>query len=184
MHSSVPTGEAPVGTREGACAPQFQLHSYGLAMSTIALPLPKPPENLSSGEVLLRFANIVAGDSERGLVPYYHFRILDAEGTDVGHINFRVGDNAHVQLCAGHIGYEVQESFRGHGYALKACRALAPFVRVFYSSVIITSDPDNHASLRTIERLGASFIDEIEVPPHDPQYQRGSRRKKRYRWMP
>jgi hypothetical protein len=32
--------------------------------------------------------------------------------------------------------------------------------------------------------LGAGFVDEIPVPPHDPHYQRGSRSKKRYRWTP
>lgn len=45
-------------------------------------------------------------------------------------------------------------------------------------------DPDNHASMRIIERLGASFVDEVAVPPHDPHYQRGSRSKRRYRWAP
>jgi hypothetical protein len=38
--------------------------------------------------------------------------------------------------------------------------------------------------MRTIERLGARFIDEVVVPPYDPHYQRGSRRKRRYRWTP
>jgi hypothetical protein len=38
--------------------------------------------------------------------------------------------------------------------------------------------------MRTIERLGASLIDEVAVPPHDPHYQRGSRSKRRYRWTP
>ncbi len=74
--------------------------------------------------------------------------------------------------------------FRGHGYALAACRAIAPFVRSVYEAVTVTCDPDNHASIRTIERLGACFIDEVAVPPHDPQYQRGSRTKRRYRWTP
>ena len=43
----------------------------------------------------------------------------------------------------------------------------------------ITSAPDNSASLRTIERLGVSFIDEVAVPSHDPYYQQGSRIKRR-----
>jgi tagatose 1,6-diphosphate aldolase len=50
--------------------------------------------------------------------------------------------------------------------------------------VTITCDPDNLASIRTIERLGASFADEVPVPPHDPHFQRGSRSKRRYRWIP
>jgi predicted acetyltransferase len=145
---------------------------------------PIPPQDLSFGLVRLQFVRIVPGDASRGLVPSYHFRIFTAARNDAGHINFRVGDTEHVQLCAGHIGFEVSESFRGNRFAFQACRAIAPFVRSFYSAVIITCDPDNQASIRTIERLGASFVDQIAVPPHDPHYLRGLRWKNRYRWKP
>jgi len=124
--------------------------------------LPVPPGNLVSGHVNLQFVRIVPGELSRGFVPKYHFRILVGEGADVGHINFRVGDTDHVRVCAGHIGFEVAEPFRGHGYALEACRAIAPFVRSIYSNVILTCDPDNFASMRTIERLGAKFVDELQ----------------------
>jgi predicted acetyltransferase len=145
---------------------------------------PTPPETLSFGQVRLHFVRIVPGDPSHDFVPAYHFRILTADGSDVGHINFRVGDTGHVLVCAGHIGFEIREPCRGHGYALQACRAIAPFVRSVYEAVTITCDPDNIASIRTIEKLGASFTDEVPVPPHDPHYQRGSRRKRRYRWIP
>jgi tagatose 1,6-diphosphate aldolase len=146
--------------------------------------LPAPNELLAFGEVALRFVQIFPGDTARGFVPYYHFRIITVDGTDVGHINFRAGNTEHVLTCAGHIGYEVAERFRGRHYAMQACRAIAPLVRSFYEAVTITSDPDNHASIRTIERLGACFVDEIAVPAHDPHYQRGSRSKRRYQWKP
>jgi tagatose 1,6-diphosphate aldolase len=132
--------------------------------------------------VTLRFDKIVPADGKPGIVPYYHFRILKADGTDVGRINLRIGDTEHISIIVGHIGYEILEAHRGHGFALQACRAIAPFVRTIYPAVIITSDPENLASVRTIERLGAEFLGEVPVPPNDPQYQRGSRRKRRYRW--
>ena len=100
------------------------------------------------------------------------------------YINFRVGDTEHVRICAGHVGFGVAAEFRGHGYAGQACRAMAPFVRSVYEVVTITCDPDNHASRRTIERLGARFMDQVAVPEHDPSYQRGARVKRRYRWTP
>ena len=143
-----------------------------------------PPDILSFGQVRLHFVRVIPGEPSRDFVPAYHFRILVADGSDVGHINFRVGDTEHVRVCAGHIGFEVGEQFRGHGYAFEACRAIAPFVRSIYEAVTITCDPDNVASVRTIERLGAKFTDEVSVPAHDPHYQRGSRRKRRYRWAP
>lgn len=153
-----------------------------MARNATADSFPQPPDDLTFGQVRLRFDRVYPGDAARGLVPYYHFRILIAGHLNVGHINFRVGDTEHVQQCAGHIGYEIIESFRGHGFALQACQALAPFVRTLYPEVTITCDPDNHASKRTIEQLGASFVDEVPVPPHDPHYESGSRMKSRYRW--
>jgi len=77
------------------------------------------------------------------------------------------------EICAGHIGFEIAEPFRGRGLSLWACRAIAPFVRSVYESVTITCDPDNLASRGIIERLGAVFVDEVAVPAHDPHYQRG-----------
>src|ERR1700690_1861282 len=145
---------------------------------------PVPPGRLSFGDVRLQFSRIVPGEASRGVVPFYHYLILTTDDQVAGHINFRVGDTEHVRLCAGHVGFEVGEPFRGGGVAFSACRALAPFIRSFYGTVIMTCDPDNRASLRTIERLGARFIDEVPVPPLDPHYQRGSRSKKRYRWTP
>lgn len=123
------------------------------------------------------------GDDQRGLVPYYHHRILVASA-DVGHINFKVGDTDHVRLYAGHVGYEIKPVYRGHGYAGKSCRALIPLVKRHYDNVILTADADNLAAVRTIEQLGACFEAETLVPPTDPQYQRGFRLKRRYRWNP
>jgi tagatose 1,6-diphosphate aldolase len=146
--------------------------------------LQTPRDDPAFGQVKLRFVRIVPGDPARDFVPAYHFRILLADDTDVGHINFRVGNTEHVRICAGHIGFEILEPFRGHRYAFEACRAIAPFVRSVYEAVMITCDPENQASRRTIERLGAAFIDEVLIPAHDPHYKRGSRSKRRYKWVP
>jgi predicted acetyltransferase len=140
------------------------------------------PSDLESGPVVLSFEKIVTPESDGELVPFYHFKITCRDGTIVGHINFRVGDTRHIRLCAGHIGFEILPQHRRHSYSLHACRALAPFIRKHYERVILTVDPDNVASTRTIEKLGARFVDEIEVPPDDPSYAGGARRKRRYEW--
>lgn len=145
--------------------------------------LPEPPEVLSFEPVTLRFAKTVPGRASLGLVPYFHYRVL-VDGEDVGHINLRVGETEHVRFCVGHVGFAVEVPRRGHRYALHACRALAPLARAVCPKPIITCDPENHASRRTIELLGADFIDERPVPPHDPQYAQGSRSKRRYLWLP
>ncbi len=135
-------------------------------------------------DVTVQFDRIMQGDPSRGFVPGYHFRILNSENADVGHINFRVGDSEHVRLAAGHIGFEIKETYRGRGFARKACLALEPWIAGVSSKVLITADPDNHSSLATIERIGAVFLDEVDVPECDPHYLRGSRRKKRFEWVP
>ena len=144
--------------------------------------LPKPPRTIESEKLRLCFESIRPGDKNRGFVPFYHFQIHNLAGEKVGHINFRVGDTEHVRNCAGHISYVVLEQFRGQRFAYYACRALSEFISSIYDSVIITTDPDNHASIKTIERLRCQFMDELPVSPHEPQYARGSRVKRRYLW--
>ena len=146
--------------------------------------LPPAPESLTHGRVKIVFDTMTEGDEERGFVPGYRFRIIDDQDTDVGHLSFRVGDTEHVRLAAGHIGYEVAEAHRGHGYAVDACLAIAPWVSEVSETVLITVDPDNFPSIRTVERIGATFLDEVDVPVGDPHYLRGSYRKRRYHWNP
>ena len=142
------------------------------------------PRDLRSGPVRLTFEEVVSPDTVGEEVPYYHFAVVNEDGSVVGHINFRVGDTRHVNMCAGHIGYGTDEKYRGHSYSYHACCALAPFVRRHYERVILTTDPDNEPSLRVIEKLGARFLDKIEVPIDDPAYAGGARVKKRFEWVP
>jgi predicted acetyltransferase len=77
----------------------------------------------------------------------------------------------------GHIGFEILPSYRGNHLARKACRALRPFIARYYRQVIITADADNAASIRTIQALGAKFLDEGQRP-REPN----RARKRRYCW--
>lgn len=130
------------------------------------------------------FSRMTEGDVAQGIVPGYHFEILNDQSEVVGHLNFRVGDSDHVLFAAGHIGYVISEQHRGYRHAANACLAVAPWVAKVSGTVLITVDPDNLPSIRTIELIGATFIDEVDVPPGDPHYLRGSPRKRRYRWIP
>lgn len=146
--------------------------------------LPTAPKRLSYDDVTVVFKQLTNGDLKRGFVPGYHFQIFNKRCEEVGHLNFRVGDTEHVRFAAGHIGFEVAELHRGHRYAGSACLAIAPWVSEVSGTVLITVDPDNLPSIRTIERIGGNFLDEVDVPIGDPHYLRGSFRKRRYRWMP
>lgn len=141
-------------------------------------------QQLVSGPVALRYVKSVGSAPEGQTVPLLHFAVLVNGGQVVGHINFKIGNTPHILQCAGHIGYEIHPAHRGASFAYHASQALAPVVKMFYPYIILTSDPANTPSIRTIEKLGAAFIDEVDVPPEDPSYRGGARVKRRYRWSP
>ncbi|ADZ93098.1 GNAT family N-acetyltransferase [Marinomonas mediterranea] len=141
------------------------------------------PSNLELEAVRLKFEKIIHAEPGGELVPYFHFRIIIKNGTDVGHINFKVGNTRHIIMCVGHIGFEIEEKYRGNAYAYYACKALKPLILQHFKKIILTSDPENRPSLKTIEKLGARYLEEIEVPPDDPSYKSGSLRKKRFEWV-
>lgn len=154
---------------------------FGMKTSII-LPA-RPAMALRHGPVSLRWVKVFL-PTGRDLAPYHHFRIL-AGSTDLGHINLRIGESQHLQRVVGHIGFGIRRRFRGSGYALSACRALGPFARVLRHETILTCDPDNHASRRTLERLvGGLSGEEVLVPIGDAHYGRGARTKLRFRWVP
>jgi len=148
------------------------------------LDFPNAPYRIPGEFVTLVFNELKPGNDEKGYVPYYHFKIFDKNHVNVGHINFRVGETDHIKYCAGHIGYEVKEIHRGNLYAYYACTAIAPFVRQFYKEVLLTVDPNNLASIRTIEKLGSMFIDKVSVAESEKAYKKGSIYKLRYIWHP
>jgi predicted acetyltransferase len=60
----------------------------------------------------------------------------------------------------GHIGYAVVRWKRGRGYATQALREILLEAKaVGLGRVEITTDPDNTASQRVIERNGGKYID-------------------------
>jgi predicted acetyltransferase len=146
--------------------------------------MPIPPSIILGETVGLKFIKIVPGDTKKDYVPYYHFEINQANDVKVGHINFRIGETDHLKYCAGHIGFEILKEFRGHSYSYFACVTLKPFIKSIYNSVLITTNPQNLPSMRTIEKLGCEFIDEIDISLNEEAYLKGERTKRRYRWYP
>ena len=89
--------------------------------------------------------------------------------------------NPDVALYAGNFGYNVDPEFRGQRLAERACRLLIPFaVRHGFDHLWITCDPDNSASRKTCERLGATLIEVVTLPEDLDMYRDGEREKCRY----
>jgi predicted acetyltransferase len=118
----------------------------------------------------------------RGWVPSYRFVMrLDGVEPAAGRLGFRVGTNHTIEHYAGHLGYEVSLPFRGNHLAERSCRLILPLARLHgFQELWITCNPDNLASRRTCERLGAEFVDIVDVPRDSELYAPGSERKCRY----
>ncbi len=142
---------------------------------------PGTPTDLS---IALMLASAEPADAPKGRAPAYSFAIIErASGSRAGAISLRLGDGQTLLAYAGHLGYRIDELFRGHHYAERACRLLAPLARAHgLTELIITCDPENTPSRRTCERLGAAFIEIVDIPPGHDLFARGMRRKCRYRW--
>lgn len=107
-------------------------------------------------------------DSSQDRVPSVIYEIrLHGRKTAVGRCDLRIGMNPKLYY-AGQIGYTVYPDYRGHHYALKACRLLFKIARDKYgmNSLIITCNPDNYPSRRTLEMLDGTLKEIIDVP-HD-----------------
>jgi predicted acetyltransferase len=141
------------------------------------------PGELIDGGLQLVLKETRPADPAKGYVPAYAFEmVLTGTGPAVGWINLRIGHTEHIVRYAGHIGYEVTPDHRGHRFAARACRLLLPLARKHgLNPLWITVTPENVASRRTCEILGAEFVEIVDIPPDNPMYAAGERRKCRYR---
>jgi tagatose 1,6-diphosphate aldolase len=91
-------------------------------------------------------------------------------------------DGTLVTQHVGPIGYGIDEAYRGHHFAERACRILLPLIaRHGMRTIWLTCSPDNIASKRTLERLGAKLIDIVPVAPGIPMPEGVVRQKCRFR---
>jgi predicted acetyltransferase len=136
----------------------------------------------ADGELQLILAECMPAGSSPWGVPAYSFRMQNPAGEYLGRIRLRVGWNEDVIHYAGQVGYAVEPAHRGHHYAERACRLIIPVAkRHGMTSLWITCQPDNAASRRTLERLGAVCVGIIDVPPEYPLDAGTERRKMCFR---
>ncbi len=136
------------------------------------------PGLLSDGFVRLALKSYQEDvDLAKSHVPFYEFEILEqTTGLHAGGIVLRAGYNPHVDDCAGHIGYGIDESFRGKHFAARATRLVCAFARKLNMPyVIITTKPDNIASQQSARLAGFAFVGTSVVPEQDEMYAEGDR---------
>jgi predicted acetyltransferase len=138
-------------------------------------------DELQTPELVLEFVEFAPHPVLRE--PTYHFRMIaPGSSATAGRINLRSSHAELVEKFAGHIGYEVLESFRGRRLALKAVEMLKPMSRrLGLDPLWITCNPENAASRRICELAGGTLVETLAVPPGNVLYEGGAREKCRFR---
>lgn len=132
-------------------------------------------DDLRDDAIMLRLREAAPGDPVKGHVPAYKFDICLPDGTGIGVCDLRVGHTMGL-FFGGNIGYAVNEPYRGHHYAARACRLMFQLAaRHDMRYVYITCDPANTASSRTCQLAGCERICTVPLPEDNDMYQRGDR---------
>ena len=91
--------------------------------------------------------------------------VAEVDGVPVGRVSIRHELNDFLLGFGGHVGYAVAPEHRGRGYATEILRqAVARLATLGVDRVLVTCDPENIASARTIERCGGVLEDIRELP--------------------
>lgn len=99
------------------------------------------------------------------MIPFYYYDIYEKKSNKkVGKISIRIGDNYHSYFN-GHIGYEIDEQFRGNNYSYYASKLVLQVADEYgMKRIYLTCNESNIASRRIIEELGCDLLEIIDVP--------------------
>ena len=125
-------------------------------------------EKVEGKRVDLVIDRFVPENKEKGFVPAILYHIILKESNEIiGHCSARLGWNESLYYC-GHIGYSIKEEYRGNGFAVEAVNLVKKVFKLNNMNwVYITNNPDNHASIRVCEKVGARFVKMMEFSEQD-----------------
>ena len=152
----------------------------------------KGRETLQDENVCLILTEKQASDPDKNWAPCYKYKICQPEKRPffgyipVGGCDLRFGYNENLYY-GGHIGYHVDEHYQGNHMAQKAARLLLEEAwKHNMPYIIITCNPDNAPSRRTIEGLMkeyqkngryAELLEVVDLPSYNDMYKDGERQK-------
>lgn len=138
--------------------------------------------DLKDNEIFLKLKRTCAGRPKMKWLPAYYFDICLLDGQPVGTCDLRIGHNEKTYI-GGNIGYGIEEEYRGHHYAAKACRLLFELAKKHgMTHLFITCTPENIASAKTCEAAGGRWIETADVPKDNEMYAEGKRKVQVYRF--
>ena len=140
------------------------------------------PDRLIDGDLELVLTKTTPADLVKGYVPGYEFEMRNPGKTiHIGSIRLRIGSVKKLYY-AGHIGYAVNEEYRGHRYAARSCQLILPLAYTHgLKAVWLTVDPTNIPSQKTCEIIEAKYMETVRIPKDHEMYQEGARYRRRYR---
>jgi len=114
--------------------------------------------DIKSEKIRVRLVEFLEANHKPDWVPVYRFKIYDQLENNIGTIEFRSGNTKKIKEVDGHIGYKIQEKYRGHKHSLNALKAILPFIWNHpIDELVLTTDIGNTASSKIIEALGAKY---------------------------
>lgn len=131
-------------------------------------------DDLKNDEIELCLSHISEADMQKHWLPAYYFDIY-TNGQKIGSCDLRIGDNQRI-FYGGNIGYQIDEAYRGHHYAKKACLLLFQLAQKHQlDHLYITCAKDNIPSNKTCQALNGQFLGNFSLPKDSDLYQRGER---------
>ncbi|WP_158826087.1 GNAT family N-acetyltransferase [Mucilaginibacter lacusdianchii] len=113
-------------------------------------------------------------NSLKNWVPSLTYDIILNDTSIIEEINLRSGDTDFLKMYGGQVGYRIDQAFWNMGYATKACILLKPSaIQNGFSCLWITYNPENIGSRRVCEKIGATFIEIVDLPVDSDMYKRG-----------
>lgn len=122
---------------------------------------------LENDEIKLVVERLDKGNKLKKWLPAYHFYICDLNQNIMGTCDLRIGYSESLYY-GGHIGYRINEKYRGNRYAAKACKLLFLLAKKHGMEYLyITCNPDNLPSRKTCEYLNGEFLGTVELPENN-----------------
>ena len=121
---------------------------------------------LADGNLILRLKETQSAKPAKRWAASHLFDMMEVGSKrTVGMIHLRLADTEDLVLHSGHVGYGVDEPYRGRHYAARAVRLILPLARkAGMTTLWITTDPENGASRRTLEIAGGDLVEIRELP--------------------
>ena len=107
-----------------------------------------------------------------------YFDIIDINNNFVGYCDLRLGMNEELYYL-GQVGYHIYNEYRGNNYAYEASLLIFKLAKNKYlmESLLITCNPENIASYKTLSKLNGKLVKIVDVPKNSSLFQTGDLKK-------